>query len=150
MNEQKTDATAADVLPGLTRTGALRLEMAIIGLGLVGLVLIFQPISITLFAIGSAIVVLAGLVNNLLPLAQPGVRPRTIITVALVVAMIFSIVLLVSMTAAHLYGGYFLSPPPSAVPSPPFYMDPFTWGVAATAVVLVVLVAVLNITDRHT
>ncbi len=90
---------------------ALRLEYFIIGLGIFALVLIFQPFSLTLFAIGSGLVVLAGLVNNLLPLAQPGVPVRSVVTVALVVAMIFCIVLLVSITAAHLYGVFFLKPP---------------------------------------
>ena len=51
---------------GMTAGGALRLEFFIIGLGLFALVLIFQPFSLTLFAIGSGLVVLAGLVNNLL------------------------------------------------------------------------------------
>ncbi len=61
---------------GMSPRGALRLELFIIGLGLFALVLIFQPFSLTLFAIGSGLVVLAGLVNNLLPLAQPGVPDR--------------------------------------------------------------------------
>ena len=51
----------------MTRDGALRLEYFIIGLGIFALVLIFQPFSLTLFAMGSVLVVLAGLINNLLP-----------------------------------------------------------------------------------
>ena len=82
---------------GMTREGALRLEYFIIGLGIFALVLIFQPFSLTLFAIGSVLVVIAGLINNLLPMAQPGVRVRSVITVGMVVAMIFCIVLLVSI-----------------------------------------------------
>ncbi len=57
------------------------------------------------------LVVLAGLVNNLLPLAQPGVKVRSIINIAMIVAMIFCIVLLVSIMSAHLYGVFFLKPP---------------------------------------
>ena len=57
----------------MTPRGALRLEYFIIGLGIFALLLIFQPFSLKLFAIGSGLVVLAGLINNLLPLAQPGV-----------------------------------------------------------------------------
>ena len=98
----------SDPTTGMTAKVALRLEMFIIGLGLLALVLIFQPFSITVFAIGSGLVVLAGLVNNLLPLAQPGVSARSVFVVALVVAMIFCIVLLVSISAAHLYGVFFL------------------------------------------
>ena len=74
---------------GMTRQGALRLEFFIIGLGIFALLLIFQPFSLKLFAIGSVLVVIAGLINNLLPMAQPGVRVRSVVTVAMVVAMIF-------------------------------------------------------------
>ena len=56
---------------GMTPKSALRLEFFVIGLGLFALVLIFQPFSIALFSIGCMLVVLAGLVNNILPLAQP-------------------------------------------------------------------------------
>ena len=118
----------SDPTTGMTAKAALRLEMFIIGLGLLALVLIFQPFSITVFAIGSGLVVLAGLVNNLLPLAQPGVSARSVFVVALVVAMIFCIVLLVSISAAHLYGVFFLKPPDpntvtgkAALATPPFY-----------------------------
>ena len=62
---------------GITREGALRLEFFIIGLGIFALVLIFQPFSLTLFAVGSVLVVIAGLINNLLPMAQPGVPVRS-------------------------------------------------------------------------
>ena len=40
---------------GMTAKGALRLEAFIIGLGILALLLIFQPFSIKLFAIGSAL-----------------------------------------------------------------------------------------------
>ena len=61
---------------------------------------------------------------------------------------IFSIVLLVSITAAHLYGVFFLTPPPTAVPSTPFYLDPLVWGIAATAVILALIITWLNVTDK--
>jgi len=128
---------------GMTRQGALRLEYFIIGLGIFALVLIFQPFSLRLFAIGSVLVVIAGLINNLLPLAQPGVRVRSVVTVGMVVAMIFCIVLLVSIAAAHLYGVFFLKPPdPNTkagkvqLATPPFWMQPIVWGIAAVAVAL--------------
>ena len=125
----------------LSAKGALRLEAFIIGLGILALILIFQPLSLTLFAIGSGLVVLAGLINNLLPLAKPGTKFKTIITVGLVVAMIFCIVLLVSIAAAHLYGVFFLKPPDPATTAgkvqlgtPPFYMQPLVWALAIAAV----------------
>jgi hypothetical protein len=130
---------------------AFKLEMFIIGLGLLALVLIFQPFSVTVFAIGSVLVVIAGLVNNLLPLAQPGVPMRSVITIAMVVAMIFCIVLLVSITAAHLYGVFFLkAPDPNtsagkvALATAPFYLQPFVWGLAAVAGALAGLIAIRN------
>lgn len=125
---------------GLTPQGALRLEGFIIGLGILALLLIFQPFSLTLFAVGSGLVVLAGLVNNLLPLARPGVSIRSIVTVALVVAMIFCCVLLISIAAAHLYGVFFLKPPDPAttagkvqLATPPFYLQPLVWALAVAA-----------------
>ena len=135
---------------GMTAAGALRLEAFIIGLGLLALVLIFQPFSIVLFAVGSGLVVLAGLVNNLLPLAQPGVPVRSVVTVAFMVAMIFCIVLLVAISAGHLYGVFFLKPPDAntvtgraALAAPPFYKQSFVWGLAAAAVILALMVTYL-------
>ena len=136
---------------GMSPRSALRLEFFIIGLGLFALVLIFQPFSLTLFAIGSGLVVLAGLVNNLLPLAQPGVPLRSVVVVALVVAMIFCIVLLVSITAAHLYGVFFLKPPDpntmtgrAALAAAPFYMQPFVWSLAVIAAGLAAIITYMN------
>jgi hypothetical protein len=140
---------------GMSRAGAFRLEVFIIGLGVLALVLIFQPFSIELFAVGSGLVVLAGLVNNLLPLAQPGVKVRSVVTVALVVAMIFCIAILVSIAAAHLYGVFFLNPPdPNTIAgkaqlaTPPFYKQMFVWVIAAVAVILALVVTALGRTAR--
>ena len=128
---------------GMTRQGALRLEFFIIGLGIFALLLIFQPFSLKLFAIGSVLVVIAGLINNLLPMAQPGVRVRSVVTVAMVVAMIFCIVLLISIGAAHLYGAFFLKPPdPNTqagriqLATAPYYLQPFVWWLAGIATAL--------------
>lgn len=136
---------------GMSAKAALRLEMFIIGLGLLALVMIFQPFSITVFAFGSGLVVLAGLVNNLLPLAQPGVRLRSVLVVALVVAMVFCIVLLVSISAAHLYGVFFLQPPDpntvtgkAALAALPFYQQTFVWSLAIMAAVLAGIITFLN------
>ena len=125
----------------LSPQGALRLEAFIIGLGIFALILIFQPLSLTLFGIGSGLVVLAGLVNNLLPLARSGTKIKTVVTVALVVAMIFCIVLLVSIAAAHLYGVFFLKPPDAnttagkvQLATPAFYLQPLVWALAVAAV----------------
>jgi hypothetical protein len=136
---------------GMTREGALRLEFFIIGLGIFALILIFQPFSITLFAVGSVLVVIAGLINNLLPMAQPGVQVRSVITVTMVVAMVFCIVLLISIAAAHLYGVFFLKPPDPNTTSgkiqlntPPFWMQPLVWGIAAVTAVLAAAITAMN------
>ena len=134
---------------GLTRAGAVRLEFGIIGLGVLALVLIFQPFSVVLFGVGSGLVVLAGLVNNLLPLAQPGVRVRTIVLIGLVVAMIFCIVLLISIAAAHLYGVYFLTAlATAAVASAPFYLQPFVWWLGGITIALIALVVIMTRSPR--
>jgi hypothetical protein len=92
-------------------------------------------------------VVLAALSNNLLPLARPGVPAGSVATVAMVVAMIFCIVLLIAITAAHVYGVLFLAAPDPGTAAgrayfaaAPFYMQPLFWGIAAVAVVLAVLI----------
>lgn len=133
---------------GMSRGGALSLEVFIIGLGLVALIFIFQPFSLTVFAVGSGLVVLAGLLNNLLPLAQPGVQARSVFTVALVVAMIFCIVILVSITAAHFYGVFFLKAPDpntvqgrAALAAKPFYMQSFVWSLTLVAIGLALVVS---------
>ena len=133
---------------GLTPTAARTLEYSIIGLGVFALLMIFQPFNISLFTVGCALIVLAGLVNNLLPLAQPGVPKRALVTVAMVVAMIFCIVLLVAIVVAHLYGTFFLRPPdPNTLAGKvqlnavPWYMHSFTWTVAVIACVLAGLIA---------
>ena len=132
----------------LTPKSALRLEYFIIGLGILALLMIFQPFSITLFTLGSIVVVAAGLINNLLPLAQPGVARRSVVTVAMVVAMTFCIVLLMSILSAYLYGAFFLKPPdPNTTAgkvqlnATPWYMHSFTWAIAAVAVVLAGLIS---------
>lgn len=136
---------------GMGPKAALRLEIFIIGLGLLALVMIFQPFSMTVFAIGSGLVVVAGLINNLLPLARPSVSLWTVLKVALVVIMIFCIALLISIAAAHLYGVFFLQPPnpataagKAALATSPFYMQPFVWWLAGIAVLLAAAITLMN------
>jgi hypothetical protein len=133
---------------GMSAATAQKLEFAIIGIGILALVMIFQPFSIALFTAGSVLVVLAGLINNLLPLAQPGVPKRSVIKAAMIVAMIFCITLLVAIFAADLYGVFFLAPPnpdtlagKAQLAAKPWYMHSFTWSVAIVALVLAALIA---------
>jgi hypothetical protein len=94
---------------GMKRATAHTLEFAIIGVGVLALVLIFQPFSLVLFGIGCGLVVFAGLANNLLPLAQPGVPASTVIKAAVIVAVLFIVVTALSIGAAYLYGLYLQS-----------------------------------------
>ncbi len=132
---------------GMTPVSARKVEYSIIGLGVLALLMIFQPFDISLFTIGCILVVLAGLINNLLPLAQPGVPVRSVVKAAMIVAMIFCIALLVSIFAAHLYGVFFLKPPDpntlagkAQLNAAPWYMHSFTWTIAVVAVVLAGLI----------
>ena len=84
---------------------------------------------------GCGLVVLAGLINNLLPLCQPGVQMRPSSIAALIVSLdIFCGMVVVSIAAAHLYGVFFVkaTAPDTA---DPFYLQPFVWGVAAVAAI---------------
>jgi hypothetical protein len=96
---------------GMSVASATRLEFLIIGIGVVALVLIFQPFSLALFGVGCALVVLAALSNNLLPLCEPGVPARTVAMAALIVAVIFVIVVGLSLISAYLYGRLFVGTP---------------------------------------
>jgi hypothetical protein len=141
-----TDRLAGEVeLPnrGMSPRAARQAEYAIIALGVLALALIFQPFSLELFGFGCALVVVAGLINNLLPLCQPGTRPRTLLRAAILIALIFCVVLLVSLTAAYLYGLLFVvafAPDDST----PFYEQSFVWLVAATGVVLAAAAVMLG------
>ena len=132
---------------GMSPAAARKVEYTIIGLGVIALLMIFQPFNIALFTIGCILVVVAGLINNLLPLARPGVPARSVLKAAMIVAMIFCIVLVVAIFAAHLYGVFFLKPPdPNSVTgkaqlnATPWYMHSFTWTIAVVAAVLAGLV----------
>ena len=94
---------------GMKPSTARALEYTIIGVGILALALIFQPFSLALFGIGSGLVVLAGLANNLLPLAQPGVPASSVVRVAIIVAVLFLVVTGLSIGAAFLYGVYLRS-----------------------------------------
>jgi hypothetical protein len=145
-SERQLEASSARAA-GMSPRTAVRLEYAIIGLGILALALIFQPFSLFLFGTGCALVVLAGLANNLLPLCRPGVSLRSVVTVGLIIAMIFCIALLVSIAAAHLYGVLFVNAiaPDTSVP---FYRQPFVWGIAAVAALLAAAIAALRATGH--
>jgi hypothetical protein len=140
VSEGRTPASKASA--GMSLSAAQRLEWTVIGLGVLALGLIFQPFSLTLYGVGCALVVFAGLANNLLPLCQPGSSYRSLVNAALVVALAFFLVMLVSISAAYLYGVFFVN---AITPdtSEPFYRQPLVWGVGGIAVMLAALLAAL-------
>jgi len=125
--------------PGMTSAQALRIEFCIIGLGVVALIMIFQPFALWIFSVGCGLVLLAALANNVLPFAQPGMPLRGVLFAGAIVALIFCLVLLISIGSAALYGVVFLNPPPATSslvpPSPPFWHHPMVWILAALSVV---------------
>lgn len=96
---------------GMSAATASTFEHAIIGLGVVALLLIFQPFSLTLFGVGCGLVVAAGLLNNLLPLCAPGVPAMTLFKVTLLIAAIFLVVAGIAIASAYLYGVLFVTGP---------------------------------------
>lgn len=145
MNDKAS--TAGEARQGMSPAAARRLEWAVIGLGILALALIFQPFSLALFGVGCALVVLAGLANNLLPLCQPGTAYRSLVNAALIVALAFFVVTLISIAAAYLYGVFLVN---AIAPdtSEPFYRQPFVWGAAGMAVALAALIAALAASKR--
>jgi hypothetical protein len=95
---------------GMSAQTATRVEFAIIGLGVFALLLIFQPFSLALFGVGCGLVVFAGLINNLLPLCQPGVPIRSLVNCGLIIAGIFVALLIIAIVSAFLYGQFFVGP----------------------------------------
>ena len=93
---------------GMSAQTATLVEFAIIGIGVFALILIFQPFSLALFGVGCGLVVFAGLINNLLPLCQPGVPIRSLVNWGLIVAAIFIGLLIVAIVSAFLYGRFFV------------------------------------------
>jgi hypothetical protein len=140
MSDETSVAPKANA--GMSPSAAQRLEWGVIGLGFLALALIFPPFSLTLFGVGCALVVLAGLANNLLPLCQPGTTYRLLLRAVIIVALAFFVVMLVSIAAAYLYGVFFVH---AIAPdtSEPFYRQPFVWGAAGIAGTLAALLGVL-------
>lgn len=91
---------------GLTSGQARAVEFAIIALCLTALIMIFQPFSLALFSVGAGLVVLGGLAFNLIPLCRPGVTPRSLMKVALVIAVILAVVIALGFGTAQLYVWY--------------------------------------------
>lgn len=105
-------STAEPLRPGapaprvLSARQARLLERSIIGLCLVALALIFQPFSLTLFGVGTGLVIVGGLAFNLMPVCRPGVPVRSLVRVGLVVLGLLVVLAGLAIASAYLYAVY--------------------------------------------
>ena len=95
-----------DAPAGMSRRQAKTIELSIIGLCLIALFFVFQPVSIVLYGIGAVAVIVGGLSFNLVPLCREGVPPRAVIKAGLIVLTILVIVILLALGATELYAIY--------------------------------------------
>jgi len=105
-------SAAEPLRPGVTAPRVLSarqarlLERSIIGLCLVALALIFQPFSLTLFGVGTGLVIVGGLAFNLMPVCRPGVPVRSLVRVGLVVLGLLVVLAGLAIASAYLYAVY--------------------------------------------
>lgn len=93
----------------MTHNQAKAVEWAIIGLCVLSLIAIFQPLSLTLFSIGCVTVVIGGLSFNLIPMCRAGVPGRVLVRVVAIVLIVLGIAALLGIGTALLYVGYIAS-----------------------------------------
>jgi hypothetical protein len=96
---------------GMSARTAATIEHAIIGIGLLSLVLIFQPVSLTLYSIGCGLVVLAALAFNLVPLCEKGRPLSSLATAGVIVIVLLFVIVGLAILSAWLYGVYFVQRP---------------------------------------
>jgi len=102
-------ANIPDNSAGMSAVQARRIEFSIIGLCVGAMVLIFQPFSLTLFAIGCVLVVVGGLAFNLVPFCQPGKSVKSLIRVGVIVVIVFIVAVLLALGSTELYKLYLLA-----------------------------------------
>jgi hypothetical protein len=90
----------------MTARQARAVEYSIVALSVAALVMIFQPFSLGLYSVGAALVIVAGLAFNLVPLARPGRPARSLVKATLVILAIFVIVTALALGSAELYALY--------------------------------------------
>ena len=93
----------------MSRKQARAIEFSIIGLCILALIFVFQPLSITLYGVGAVAVIVGGLAFNLVPLCRPGVPLRGLIKAGLIVLTILVVVILLALGATELYKIYLAS-----------------------------------------
>jgi hypothetical protein len=96
---------------GMSARTAAVIEHTIIGIGLLSLVLIFQPVSLMLYSIGCGLVVLAALAFNLVPLCEKGRPLSSLVTAGIIVLLLLFLIVGLAILSAWLYGVYFVQRP---------------------------------------
>ena len=94
---------------GMSLWQARIVEWLIILFCVASLAMIFQPFSLQLFSIGCITVVFSGLIFNLIPFCRQGIRPRFLLKVIGIVALILIIAALLGIGTANLYVLYLQS-----------------------------------------
>ena len=94
---------------GMSRRQARTIEFSIIGLCILALIFVFQPLSITLYGIGAVAVIVGGLAFNLVPMCRPGAPLRGVLKGGLIVLTILFVVILLALGATELYKIYLAS-----------------------------------------
>ncbi|MGH1477790.1 MAG: hypothetical protein ACRBM6_03510 [Geminicoccales bacterium] len=90
----------------MSASQAKMVEYAIIGLCVVALLLIFQPVALPLYSIGAGLVVLGGLAFNLIPFCREGVPARQLVKVGLVILIVLAIAMALGIGTGYLYVWY--------------------------------------------
>ena len=94
---------------GISARTARTMEYTIVGASILALAMIFQPLSLELFTLGAAAIVIVGLAFNIVPLCQPGKSVRSLVIAGIVIVVIFVIVTVLALASAELYA-YYISP----------------------------------------
>ena len=90
----------------MTASQAKLIEYSIIGLCIIALLMIFQPVTLVFYSIGAGLVVLGGLAFNLIPFCREGVPLAKLGKVALIVLAILGIAVILGIGTGYLYVWY--------------------------------------------
>jgi hypothetical protein len=103
---ETTETATAKRTRGMSAAQARAVEFAIVALSIASLVMIFQPFWLELYTVGAALVIVAGLAFNLVPLARPGRSARSLVKATIIILVIFAIVTALALGSAELYAIY--------------------------------------------
>ena len=96
---------------GMSARAAGTIRNGIIGICILALVMIFQPFSQRLFAVGCGLVVFGTLAFNLVPLSEKGTPLRSVVIAGLIVIAALLVIVGLAIASAWLYGLYFVRQP---------------------------------------